>query len=90
MNEEAPLAAQLKRPDRKKAQLLAAARKESRALAPIVKRALAKHGKAGQQVYVVVGDGEARWVRVSTRGNVKEAASRPYTAHRTAAPARKK
>ena len=38
-----------------KQKLLARAKSESTALAPYVKRALAKHARAGKKVYVVAG-----------------------------------
>lgn len=64
----------------KKKTLRAYARKETQAMAPIVRRALAKHGKAGEKVYVVIDGTAGRWVQVSQRGSIKETATKPYAA----------
>ena len=64
----------------KKRSLRAYARKEAKAMTPIVQRVLAKHGKAGKKVFVVVDGTSARWVQVTQRGSVKESATRAYSA----------
>jgi hypothetical protein len=68
--------------------LLARAKTESKALAPYVRRALAKHARAGKQVYVVDSTGRSAWVNVSSRGIVKEPSPPPYGGSR--APAKRK
>ena len=56
----------------KQKQLLSIARKEQKAMQPIVRRALAKHGRAGEKVYVVLDGRPGVWAKVSTRGRVLE------------------
>ena len=54
-------------------QMLADLRKETRAMAPIVRRVLARHGAAGRKVFVKLpGETKGAWVQVSKSGMVKE------------------
>lgn len=55
---------------------------------PIVRRALAKHGKAGEKVFIVTGHGGGEWVAVSKTGRVRESPAAKYRA--AAQPSRKK
>lgn len=73
----------------KQKHLLSIARKEQKAMQPIVRRALAKHGRAGEKVYVVLNGGGGVWAKVSTRGRVRESPPTKYAGDNKAA-ARKK